>query len=67
MYDDDEVAFQYQHRAEETRTMAEGTRDALARHLLLRLASEYERAAEMLRHVSATEREVRGRLTRGEP
>jgi hypothetical protein len=64
MYDEEEVAFRYRHRAEEIRAMAEGTRDHLARRLLLNLASDYERLVETLHQISAKERDVRSRLSK---
>ena len=66
MYDDEEVAFRYQHRAEEVLAMAENTRDLTARLLLLRLASRYEQLVEMLHQTSAAEREVRSHFTKTE-
>jgi hypothetical protein len=59
MYDEEEVAFRYQHRAEEVRAIADNTRDLAARVLLLRLASNYDQLVEMLRQTSGMERDVR--------
>ena len=66
MYDDEEVAFRYQHRAEEVRAMADNTRDLTARLLLLGFASSYEQLVELLHQSSAAEREVRSRLAKTE-
>ena len=66
MYDDEEIAFRYQHRAEEVRTMADSTRDLTARRLLLNLASNYEQLVEHLHQISAKEREVRSHLAKSE-
>jgi len=64
MYDEEEVAFRYQHRAEEIRTIADNTHDLLARELLLNLASDYEQVVEKLHQIHATEREVRSRFSK---
>lgn len=61
---DSELAFRYRQRAEEVRTIADGTKDAKMRKILLGVAEDYDRMAKTMDRIAASEK---ARVQRGSP